>query len=129
MVLHLAFEIGRPSKLVDMYDEIYQEAAHGFVNDHMKLDDVGDSSNGITDESMKRLEERLSIVIFYGELLLTRCFESTEPTEALGNCALGGNFSSLVLGDMHDACSLLDPLEKKIEFWMRSHWLEALIFL
>lgn len=43
--------------------------------------------------------------------------------------ALGGNFSSLVLGDMHDACSLLDPLEKKIEFWMRSHWLEALIFL
>ncbi|KAK7600783.1 hypothetical protein V9T40_008224 [Parthenolecanium corni] len=73
------------SKLVDMYVEIYQESAHGFVNDHIKLDDVSDSSNGITEESMKRLEERLSIVILYGELLLNRCFESTEPTEALGN--------------------------------------------
>lgn len=43
--------------------------------------------------------------------------------------AFGGNFSSFVVGDMHDACSLLDPLEKKIEFLMRTYWLEALIFL
>lgn len=30
---------------------------------------------------------------------------------------------------MHDACSLLGPLEKNVTFWMRAYWLEALIFL
>lgn len=42
---------------------------------------------------------------------------------------LGENFSSLLIGDLHDACSILNVTGKHVKLWMRAYWLEALIFL
>lgn len=41
----------------------------------------------------------------------------------------GGKFSSLLFGDIHDSCSILNAIEKDIKLWMRACWLEALMFL
>lgn len=74
-----------PSKLTDMYIEMYQILQkHGIISSHVKLNHISEASNGMNGESVKILEEKLNVVILYGELLLNQYFESTEEAKPLG---------------------------------------------
>lgn len=58
---------------------------HDFISDHLKFEDISEITNGMTDESVKVVQERLNMVIVYGELLLNQSFDSTEQAQAFGN--------------------------------------------
>ncbi|XP_065224975.1 calcineurin-binding protein cabin-1-like isoform X2 [Planococcus citri] len=115
-----------PAKLTDMFLEMCRVLKqHG--KDIKIFQQV--HTTDFNEDSLKQLKDNLQVTILFGELLFDQCFGDANKAPPLDGSIFGGNFSSLLIGEMRDACSMLNATETDIKLWMRALWLEAVLFL
>lgn len=117
-----------PTNMVQVYIDVFKRVWIHTEKQHITY--ISESNvDSLDDEQIKQVEDEITSILTYGELLCDLYFQLKITHKPLEGSIIGGDFCSLWIGSINDALSILDLKDNHMVINVRFLWLRALFNL